>query len=94
MADSGENTDGNPLRDGGPPRNPPHHDPPRDESEVRGKEPQLSAEQMEALALQVTQNVLRHLMGSRTPTMGGPSSSTSGGALVAGLLVSLCRWRM
>ena len=79
MADSGENTDGNPLRDGGPPRDPPHHDPSRDEPEVQGKEPQLSAEQMEALASQVTQNVLRHLTGSGTPPLGGPSSSASGG---------------
>ena len=80
MADSGENTDGNPLRDGGPPRDPAHHDPPRDEPEAQqGKEPQLSAEQMEALASQVTQNVLKHLTGSGTQLLGGPSSSVSGG---------------
>ena len=79
MADSGENNDGNTLRDGGPPRDPAHYDPPHDEPGAQGKEPQLSAEQMEALASHVTQNVLEHLTGSETPFLGGPSSSASGG---------------
>ena len=84
---------------------PPHHnDPPRDDPsqdkpDDHHKGPQLSADQLEALATQVTQSVLKQLgnltqaditTGSRKVPSGASSSSGSGGEhsyLVASIAV-------
>ena len=88
MADMGKTL---PHSDGDPPRDQPADDkPPRDDtawdkSGSHGKGPQYSTEQMETLATQVTQSILKQLgnltsaTGSGKAGAGEPSSSGSGG---------------